>query len=115
MKKTAIFYGSTSGNCEGVANKIAEALGVNSSDVSAHHRLMQLRLQSMIICCSDPRHGEAETFRMSGMTELRSSRLLTSTARLSQYSVVETLVVSAPLIVTLCAHSMMQPKMQELI
>ena len=33
MKKTAIFYGSTSGNCEGVANKIAEALGVNSSDV----------------------------------------------------------------------------------
>lgn len=29
MKKTAIFYGSTSGNCEGIANKIAEALGVN--------------------------------------------------------------------------------------
>lgn len=29
MKKTAIFYGSTSGNCEGVANKIAEALGVS--------------------------------------------------------------------------------------
>ncbi|MCM1138269.1 MAG: flavodoxin FldA [Muribaculum sp.] len=28
MKKTAIFYGSTSGNCEGIANKIAEALGV---------------------------------------------------------------------------------------
>lgn len=30
MKKTAIFYGSTSGNCEGIANKIAEALGVSN-------------------------------------------------------------------------------------
>lgn len=29
MKNTAIFYGSTSGNCEGIANKIAEALGVS--------------------------------------------------------------------------------------
>lgn len=33
MKKTAIFYGSTSGNCESIAGKIAEALGVPSSDV----------------------------------------------------------------------------------
>ena len=113
MKKTAIFYGSTSGNCEGVVIKSLKHWVSIHPMFSAHHRLMQLRLQSMIICCSDPRHGEAETFRMSGMTELRSSRLLTSTARLSQYSVVETLVVSAPLIVTLCAHSMMQPKMQE--
>lgn len=29
MKQTAIFYGSTSGNCEGIANKLAVALGVN--------------------------------------------------------------------------------------
>lgn len=29
MKETAIFYGSTSGNCEGIANKIADALGVD--------------------------------------------------------------------------------------
>lgn len=28
MKPTAIFYGSTSGNCEGIANKIGAALGV---------------------------------------------------------------------------------------
>ncbi|MCM1517883.1 MAG: flavodoxin FldA [Pseudoflavonifractor sp.] len=33
MKKTAIFYGSTSGNCESIAGKIAAALGVDSSDV----------------------------------------------------------------------------------
>lgn len=29
MKKTAIFYGSTTGNCEGIAHKIAKALGVS--------------------------------------------------------------------------------------
>lgn len=37
MKSTAIFYGSTSGNCEGIANKIAEALGV--SDVFSASQL----------------------------------------------------------------------------
>lgn len=37
MRKTAIFYGSTSGNCEGIANKIAEALGV--SDVFSASQL----------------------------------------------------------------------------
>lgn len=39
MKPTAIFYGSTTGNCEGVAYKIAEALGVDSSDVFAASQL----------------------------------------------------------------------------
>lgn len=33
MKDTIIVYGSTSGNCESVANRIAEALGVDSSSV----------------------------------------------------------------------------------
>lgn len=33
MKKTIIVYGSTSGNCESVARRIAEALGVASSSV----------------------------------------------------------------------------------
>lgn len=33
MKQTAIFYGSTSGNCENIANSIAKALGVEASDV----------------------------------------------------------------------------------
>lgn len=30
MKETIIVYGSTSGNCESIANRIAEALGVSS-------------------------------------------------------------------------------------
>lgn len=33
MKETIIVYGSTSGNCESVANRIAEALGITSSSV----------------------------------------------------------------------------------
>ena len=33
MKETIIIYGSTSGNCESVARRIAEALGVASSSV----------------------------------------------------------------------------------
>lgn len=33
MKETAIFYGSTTGNCESIARRIAEALGLDSSSV----------------------------------------------------------------------------------
>ena len=33
MRPTAIFYGSTSGNCEGIAGKIASALGIDSANV----------------------------------------------------------------------------------
>lgn len=39
MKTTAIFYGSTSGNCEGIAGKIAEALGVDASNVYSASQL----------------------------------------------------------------------------
>ena len=31
MKETIIVYGSTTGNCESVANRIADALGVASA------------------------------------------------------------------------------------
>lgn len=33
MKKTGIFYGSTTGNTENVANKIATALGIGENDI----------------------------------------------------------------------------------
>lgn len=39
MKKTAIFYGSTSGNCESIAGRIATALGIDPSDVFSASRL----------------------------------------------------------------------------
>lgn len=39
MKKTLIVYGSTSGNCESIAHKIAAALGVDASSVIAASEL----------------------------------------------------------------------------
>ena len=33
MKKTAIFYGSTTGNCESIAKRIASAIGISSDNV----------------------------------------------------------------------------------
>ena len=33
MKKTGVFYGSSTGTCEELANQIAEKLGVSSTDV----------------------------------------------------------------------------------
>lgn len=44
MKPTAIFYGSTSGNCEGIAAKIASALGIDSSNVFSASELNASRL-----------------------------------------------------------------------
>lgn len=43
MENTVIVYGSTSGNCESIANRIAEALGLPSSSVvSASHLTPEL-------------------------------------------------------------------------
>lgn len=39
MKATAIFYGSTSGNCESIAGKIAQALAVDASSVFSASQL----------------------------------------------------------------------------
>lgn len=39
MKKTIIFYGSTSGNCEGIAHKISKALGLGQECVSSASNL----------------------------------------------------------------------------
>ncbi len=44
MKPTAIFYGSTSGNCESIARKIGEALGVGASDIYSASELDAAKL-----------------------------------------------------------------------
>lgn len=45
MKQTAIFYGSTSGNCEGIAGKIASALGIDSANVFSASELDASKLE----------------------------------------------------------------------
>ena len=39
MKKTGIFYGSSTGTCEDLANQIADKMGVASSDVYSADKL----------------------------------------------------------------------------
>lgn len=39
MKKTGVFYGSSTGTCEELANQIAEKLGVSSTNTTSN--LMQ--------------------------------------------------------------------------
>ena len=34
MKNTVIYYGSTTGTCEDIANRIANALGIEAKNVS---------------------------------------------------------------------------------
>ena len=41
MKKTGIFYGSTTGTTEEIAGQIAEALGINSDDVRSASELSE--------------------------------------------------------------------------
>lgn len=44
MKKTGIFYGSTTGNTESVAEKIAEQMGIGDEDV---HNVAQARVEDV--------------------------------------------------------------------
>ena len=39
MKKTGIFYGSSTGTCEDLANQIADKMGVAASDVHSADKL----------------------------------------------------------------------------
>lgn len=76
MKETAIFYGSTSGNCEDIANKIARALGV--SDVFSASQLDKARIvkyDNMIIGSSTWGCGDLQDEWCDGIEVLRTADL----------------------------------------
>ena len=76
MKKTAIFYGSTSGNCEGIANKIAEALGV--SDVFSASQLDAAKLaeyDNLLLGSSTWGCGDLQDDWYDGVDVIKSSDL----------------------------------------
>lgn len=76
MKKTAIFYGSTSGNCEGIANKIAEALG--TSDVFSASELDPDKISAydnLLLGSSTWGSGDLQDEWYDGIEVLRSSDL----------------------------------------
>lgn len=76
MKKTAIFYGSTSGNCEGIANKIAEALGV--TDVFSASQLDAAKISeydNLLLGSSTWGSGDLQDEWYDGIEVIKSSEL----------------------------------------
>lgn len=81
MKKTAIFYGSTSGNCEGIANKIAEALGV--SDVFSASQFDASKIaayDNLLLGSSTWGSGDLQDEWYAGVDVIKSSNLSGKTA-----------------------------------
>ncbi|MCM1005624.1 MAG: flavodoxin FldA [Prevotella sp.] len=80
MKKTAIFYGSTSGNCEGIANKIGDALGV--TDIFSASQLDAAKIaeyDNLLLGSSTWGCGDLQDDWYDGVELLKSSNLADKT------------------------------------
>lgn len=78
MKKTAIFYGSTSGNCESIAGKIATALGVDSANVFSASELDASKIaafDNLLLGSSTWGSGELQDEWWDGVEVIKSSDL----------------------------------------
>lgn len=78
MKETIIVYGSTSGNCESVANRIAEALRVNSSSViSASNLTSEIvnKADNLILGSSTWGSGDLQDEWYDGVDVIKSTNL----------------------------------------
>lgn len=78
MKQTAIFYGSTSGNCEGIAGKIASALGIDSANVFSASELDASKLEqfdNFILGSSTWGSGDLQDEWYSPVDVIKSSNL----------------------------------------
>lgn len=78
MKDTILVYGSTSGNCENVANRIAEALGVDSSSViSASNLSSELvdKADNLILGSSTWGCGDLQDEWYDGVDVIKSANL----------------------------------------
>lgn len=82
MKDTIIVYGSTSGNCESVANRIAKALGVASSSViSASNLTSELvgKAENLILGSSTWGSGDLQDEWYDGVEVIKSANLADKT------------------------------------
>lgn len=78
MKDTIIVYGSTSGNCESVATRIAEALGVApSSVISASNLTSELvgKAENLILGSSTWGSGDLQDEWYDGVEVIKSTNL----------------------------------------
>ena len=72
MKKIGIFYGSSTGTCEDLANRIAGKLGVPAADVYSADKLTADKVKVIAYSAWATLPGATATFRTIGMTVSRS-------------------------------------------
>ncbi len=78
MKQTAIVYGSTSGNCENIANKIAAALGIDYANVFSASQLDESKIASfdnLLRGSSTSGSGDLQDEWYDGIEVIKSSDL----------------------------------------
>ena len=78
MKKTGIFYGSSTGTCEDLANQIADKMGVAASDVHSADKLsadLVKEYDLLILCTSTWGDGELQDDWYDGIKVLKSADL----------------------------------------
>lgn len=78
MKKTGIFYGSSTGTCEDLANQIADKMGVASSDVYSADKLsadLVKEYDLLILGTSTWGDGELQDDWYDGIKVLKSADL----------------------------------------
>ena len=78
MKKTGIFYGSSTGTCEDLANQIADKMGVAASDVHSADKLsadLVKEYDLLILGTSTWGDGELQDDWYDGIKVLKSADL----------------------------------------
>ncbi len=78
MKKTGVFYGSSTGTCEELANQIAENLGVSSTDVHSVDKMTADKIKEyevLVLGTSTWGDGELQDDWYDGVKVLKSADL----------------------------------------
>ena len=76
MKKTGVFYGSSTGTCEELANQIAEKLGVSSTDVHSVDKMTDDKIkeyEGLVLGTSTWGDGELQDDWYDGVKVLKSA------------------------------------------
>lgn len=78
MKKTGVFYGSSTGTCEELANQIAKKLGVSSTDVHSVDKMTADKIKEyevLVLGTSTWGDGELQDDWYDGVKVLKSTDL----------------------------------------
>ena len=78
MKKTGVFYGSSTGTCEELANQIAEKLGVSSTDVHSVDKMTADKIKEyevLVLGTSTWGDGELQDDWYDGVKVLKNADL----------------------------------------